>query len=123
MTTTRNHNNEFQDSSRKYMYDFDQVMHDYMIQSFKPFFTSKNVLEMGSFQGEFTKKLLPHFNDITCIEASNEAIKIAQEKLNRSKGQQNRYTPQPGYEKSAEASSSSSESKLPPPRKITDYFQ
>jgi hypothetical protein len=49
--------------------------------------------------------------------------KRAQEIANRSKGQQNRYTPQPGYEKSSEASSSSSESKLPPPRKITDYFQ
>ena len=34
--------------------------------------------------------------------------KRAQEIVNRSKGQQNRYTPQPGYEKSAEASSSSS---------------
>jgi 2-polyprenyl-3-methyl-5-hydroxy-6-metoxy-1,4-benzoquinol methylase len=85
MTKTRNHDKEFQDSSRKYMYDFDQIMHGYMIKSFKPFFIQGNLLEMGSFQGEFTKKLLPCFNDITCIEASNEAIKIAQEKLKNSK--------------------------------------
>ncbi len=36
--------------------------------------------------------------------------KRAQEIANRSRGQQNRYTPQPGYETSAQASSSSSSS-------------
>lgn len=72
--TKRDFNKEFQDSSRKYMYNFDQIMHDYMIRSFQPFFVQGNLLEMGSFEGEFTKKLLPLFDDITCIEASSDAI-------------------------------------------------
>lgn len=79
--TNRDHNKEFADSSRKYMYNFDQIMHDYMIRSFQPFFAPGNLLEMGSFQGDFTKKLIPLFNDITCVEASSEAIKIAQQNL------------------------------------------
>jgi 2-polyprenyl-3-methyl-5-hydroxy-6-metoxy-1,4-benzoquinol methylase len=36
------------------------------------------MLELGSFKGDFTKKLLPHFNDITCVEASDEAVFEAQ---------------------------------------------
>ena len=46
-----------------------------MIKSFEPFFINGSALELGSFKGEFTKRLLPYFKDITCIEASDEAIK------------------------------------------------
>lgn len=75
----RNYNNEFADNEgRKYTYGFDlDVMHPYMIKSFKPFFKEGNFLEMGSFQGNFTKRFLNHFDDITCVEASDEAIKVA----------------------------------------------
>jgi 2-polyprenyl-3-methyl-5-hydroxy-6-metoxy-1,4-benzoquinol methylase len=52
-----------------------------MIRSFEPFFIEGNVLELGSFQGDFTKRLLPYFDQITCVEASDEAIKIAQQIL------------------------------------------
>jgi 2-polyprenyl-3-methyl-5-hydroxy-6-metoxy-1,4-benzoquinol methylase len=53
-----------------------------MIESFKHHFVKGNCLELGSFKGDFTKRLIPYFEDITCVEASDEAIKIAQQTLN-----------------------------------------
>ena len=52
-----------------------------MISSIKPFFSGNNLLELGSFRGDFTEKILPFFEKITCIEASEDAIKIAKNKL------------------------------------------
>jgi 2-polyprenyl-3-methyl-5-hydroxy-6-metoxy-1,4-benzoquinol methylase len=82
-TLERDYNQEFQDTTdHKYAYDFDfDIMHKYMIQSFKPFFNSGNVLELGSFKGAFTKRLLEHFNTVTCVEASDEAVKVAKKLL------------------------------------------
>lgn len=80
----RNYNDELKDTSNhKYAYNFDfDIMHNYMIESFKHNFVDGNCLELGSFKGEFTKKLIPYFNDITCVEASNEAILVAKNSLN-----------------------------------------
>jgi 2-polyprenyl-3-methyl-5-hydroxy-6-metoxy-1,4-benzoquinol methylase len=50
-----------------------------MLRSFKPFFREGNFLELGSFKGDFTKKFLPYFDDITCVEASDEAIHLAKD--------------------------------------------
>jgi SAM-dependent methyltransferase len=79
----RDFNNEYQDNEgRKYAYNFDfDVMHPFMLKSFIPFFKEGKFLELGSFQGSFTKRFLPYFNDITCVEASDEAIKIAENKF------------------------------------------
>ena len=52
-----------------------------MLKSFIPFFKEGNFLELGSFKGDFTKRFLPYFKDITCVEASDEAIAIAEENL------------------------------------------
>ena len=82
MSTERNYDKEYQDNDRKYFYGFDlDVMHPFMLKSFIPFFNGANVLELGSFKGEFTKRLLPYFSEITCIEASNEAIEVAKQEL------------------------------------------
>jgi 2-polyprenyl-3-methyl-5-hydroxy-6-metoxy-1,4-benzoquinol methylase len=77
----RNYNLELKDTlDHKYAYNFDiDVMHPYMIKSFESFYVSGSVLELGSSKGDFTKHLLPHFDNITCVEASNEAIEIANE--------------------------------------------
>lgn len=85
MNIIRDFNNEFKDNAgRKYTYGFDlDVMHPYMIKSFEPFFKKGNLLELGSFQGNFTKRFLPHFDDITCVEASDEAIKIAKKEIEK----------------------------------------
>ena len=79
----RNYNQEFLDTEdHKYAYNFDfDVIHPYMIKSFKSYFVDGNCLELGSFKGDFTARLLPFFNDITCVEASSEALEIAKSKL------------------------------------------
>jgi 2-polyprenyl-3-methyl-5-hydroxy-6-metoxy-1,4-benzoquinol methylase len=45
-----------------------------MMRAFVPFFRPGSLLELGSFEGRFTSRLLEHFEDITCVEASDEAI-------------------------------------------------
>lgn len=83
MSNKRNYNNEIKDTNdHKYAYSFDfDVMHHFMIKSFEPFFVQGNVLELGSFKGDFTKRLTAYFKDISCVEASDEAIKIAKNKI------------------------------------------
>ncbi len=83
MNSPRNYNQETRDNEgRKYAYSFDfDVMHPYMIDSFRPFFRPGNLLELGSYQGDFTQRFEPLFNDITCVEASSDAIEHAQKKV------------------------------------------
>lgn len=80
---SRDYNKELKDTKdHKYGYNFDfDVMHPYMLKSFIPFFKEGNLLELGSFKGDFTRRFLPYFKDITCVEASDEAIKIAEKEL------------------------------------------
>ena len=68
MEISRNYNQEIQDEGvdRKYAYNFDfDVMHPFMIKSFEPFFKPGNLLELGSFKSDFTRRFLDYFNDIT----------------------------------------------------------
>jgi 2-polyprenyl-3-methyl-5-hydroxy-6-metoxy-1,4-benzoquinol methylase len=83
MQNKRDYNKELLDNDgRKYAYGFDiDVMHPYMLKSFEPFFKNGNLLELGSFKGDFTKRFIPYFNDITCVEASDEAIAVAQKEI------------------------------------------
>jgi len=83
MDTKRDYNKEALDTTdHKYGYTFDyDVLHPYMLKSFAPFFKEGNLLELGSFQGEFTKRFLSFFDDITCVEASDQAIDVARGKL------------------------------------------
>lgn len=79
MNTKRDYNKELKDTAdHKYVYSFDyDVMHPFMIKAFEPFFKEGNFLELGSHKGVFTKLFLPYFDDITCVEVSDEAIAIA----------------------------------------------
>jgi 2-polyprenyl-3-methyl-5-hydroxy-6-metoxy-1,4-benzoquinol methylase len=86
MSTSRNYNRELDDTgsaaSEKYAYSFDfDVMHPYMIRSFQPFFRSGSLLELGSYKGDFTRRFLTYFKDITCVEASGVAIQEACSRL------------------------------------------
>ena len=76
MTAERDYNAEFKDTAdHQYAYNFDfDVMHKFMVRSFEPFLRSGSMLELGSFKGDFTRRLLPYFDDITCVEAANAAI-------------------------------------------------
>lgn len=86
MITGRNYNEEQDDSANsereKYVYGFDyDVLHPFMIKSFEPFFRHGSLLELGSFKGDFTKRFLQYFEDVTCVEASDIALAEAHAKL------------------------------------------
>jgi len=85
MSNKRNYNQELKDTAdHKYAYNFDiDIMHKYMVDSFIPFFKEGNLLELGSFKGDFTKRLIPYFDDITCVEASDEAIGTAKSRFEK----------------------------------------
>jgi len=81
--SSRDYNREMRDAQgHKYAYQFDlDVMHPLMVRAFEPFMVDGNLLELGSFQGEFTKRLRPYFRDITCVEASDQSAVGAREAL------------------------------------------
>lgn len=86
MAESRNYNRELNDAddsaSEKYAYSFDfDIMHPNMIRSFKPFFRPGSLLELGSYKGDFTRRFLEHFDDITCVEASDAAVQEARSRL------------------------------------------
>lgn len=83
MSTQRDYDSEIQDTAQhQYAYDFDlNVMHPYMITSFVPFFVRGGLLELGSYKGDLTQRLLARFDDVTCVEASSMAIEEARRKL------------------------------------------
>ena len=84
--SARNYNDELDDSgnveNEKYVYGFDlDVLHPYMIRSFEPFLNQGSVLELGSYKGDFTTRLLPYSDDITGVEASDVAVGEARARL------------------------------------------
>lgn len=83
MNIKRDYNVEIKDTNEhKYAYGFDfDVMHPFMIKSFEPFFNNGSLLELGSFKGDFTRRFLPYFDDVTCVEASDTAVAEARMKL------------------------------------------
>lgn len=86
MGVKRDYNAELDDSknaeNEKYAYGFDyDVMHPFMIRSFEPFFRKGSLLELGSYTGAFTRRFLPHFDDITCVEGSDVALAEARKLL------------------------------------------
>lgn len=79
----RNYNNEYQDNERKYAYNFDFVMYNYKFYTYKNFINKQNpsLLELGCYQGNFTKLLSEKFDNITVIEASDELINTAKKNV------------------------------------------
>jgi 2-polyprenyl-3-methyl-5-hydroxy-6-metoxy-1,4-benzoquinol methylase len=71
----RDYNLEYKDNTRKYAYNFDYILRDYMMQSFLPFLVKGKALELGCYKGEFTKTIRKHFSDVTVVEASDELIR------------------------------------------------
>lgn len=83
MNNDRDYNIEIRDTAdHQYAYNFDfDVMHPFMIRTFEPFFRKGNLLELGCFKGDFTKRLTQYFDDVTCVEVSDVAIEEARQKL------------------------------------------
>lgn len=83
MASERDFDAEFKDTAaRRYAYGFDfDVMHKYMLRAFEPFLQDGSMLELGSFKGDFTRRLIGRFPDVHCVEASHEAITEARDAL------------------------------------------
>ena len=71
---TRDLNLEFRDTeTRKYAYQFDYLMHGWMLDAFRPHFSGRaNCLELGAYKGEFTQLLTGEFERVTVVEGSPE---------------------------------------------------
>lgn len=82
MTPVRDFDSEIRDTAdHRYAYGFDfDVMHPLMLRSFEPFLRPGKMLELGSFKGDFTRRLLTRFDDLTCVEASSVAIDEARQR-------------------------------------------
>jgi 2-polyprenyl-3-methyl-5-hydroxy-6-metoxy-1,4-benzoquinol methylase len=81
MKVIRDYNAEYKDNTRKYAYNFDYLLRDYMMQSFEPFLVRGKALEMGCYQGEFTKLITNYFSDVTVVEASDELIDYSRQQV------------------------------------------
>jgi 2-polyprenyl-3-methyl-5-hydroxy-6-metoxy-1,4-benzoquinol methylase len=78
MTVARDLNREFADTEdRKYAYDFDYRMHGYMLRAFEEKLPAGRALELGCFEGEFTKRLAAIYPDLTTVEGSSDLIAVA----------------------------------------------
>lgn len=75
---SRDLNAEFADTAdRRYAYDFDYRMHAYMLRTFEPDLPKGRALELGCFEGEFTKRLAALYDDLTTVEGSSDLIAAA----------------------------------------------
>lgn len=69
---------------KKYNYDFDGIVRSYMMRAFEPFFRTGSALELGCYEGDSTLELARYFDDLTVIEASSEALAVAQSRVSSS---------------------------------------
>jgi 2-polyprenyl-3-methyl-5-hydroxy-6-metoxy-1,4-benzoquinol methylase len=75
---SRDYNAEARDQpEHRYAYEFDYLMHGYMLKAFAPYFVGNGVLELGCFEGHFTKRLQKQFASVEVVEASSDCIAIA----------------------------------------------
>ena len=56
-TDTRDYNTEYKDGARKYAYEFDSLLRQYMMRSLDPFLLPGKALEMGCYLGDVTEML------------------------------------------------------------------
>jgi 2-polyprenyl-3-methyl-5-hydroxy-6-metoxy-1,4-benzoquinol methylase len=78
---TRDYNQEYKDAERKYAYDFDSVLRQYMMRTLGPWFRPGRALELGCYKGEVTEMLAAHFTDLTVVEAADELVAIANRRV------------------------------------------
>ncbi len=77
MRERRDYDDEHRDNDRRYAYDFDYVLRQYMIRALRPSFRPGAALELGCFEGEMTALLLDEFASVTVIEASSVLVERA----------------------------------------------
>jgi 2-polyprenyl-3-methyl-5-hydroxy-6-metoxy-1,4-benzoquinol methylase len=60
-----------------YAYEFDYIMHGFIMRTFERYFVDGSALELGCFKGHFTRRLRARFVDLSVVEASGECISEA----------------------------------------------
>jgi 2-polyprenyl-3-methyl-5-hydroxy-6-metoxy-1,4-benzoquinol methylase len=79
---SRNYESEFQDTeTHKYAYGFDELLRQFMIREFSQYIFGEKVLEMGCFEGDFTKYLAANYEEVHVIEASETLTRRAKDRL------------------------------------------
>ncbi|MDA7700426.1 class I SAM-dependent methyltransferase [Methylophilaceae bacterium] len=58
----------------RYAANFDYLMHDYCLKKFNDLLRDKDVLELGCYHGEMTKKLSALCKSVTALDYDNECI-------------------------------------------------
>jgi len=82
MDTIRDYDSEFLDTEKhKYSYAFDEVLRRYMAREFSNYISGQKVLELGCFEGDFTKYLVRNFPQVHVIEASSKLVEVASKKF------------------------------------------
>jgi 2-polyprenyl-3-methyl-5-hydroxy-6-metoxy-1,4-benzoquinol methylase len=78
----RDLDNEFRDNiHRKYAYNFDYQMHGFMLRTFATYLTKGRALELGCFEGEFTRRLAGIYDDLTVVEGASELVAEARKRV------------------------------------------
>jgi len=68
-------------NEKKYNYNFDSIVREYMFRTWSKYLTDGAALEVGCYHGDSTVILKSKFNDLTVVEPSMECIKIAKQKV------------------------------------------
>lgn len=76
----RDFNQEYQDlPESKYVYDFDRIMHKYLLKALQPFLRGDGAaLELGCYRGDMTEQILGYFPHVTIIEAASDLCEFVQ---------------------------------------------
>ena len=77
----RDYNAEYKDSDRKYAYEFDTVLRVYIMRTLDPLLPRGRALEMGCYTGASTELIADRYADVTVVEASDELIAKAKDRL------------------------------------------
>jgi 2-polyprenyl-3-methyl-5-hydroxy-6-metoxy-1,4-benzoquinol methylase len=78
----RDYNTEAQSLPHKqYQYQYDHIVRDFMFRSIEAFFRTGSALELGCYEGDTAVVLSRYFSDLTVLDASSEALAIAEKRL------------------------------------------
>ena len=82
MTDSRDYDREAGEfSGRRYDYEFDRTVRDYMLRAFRPYLPTGRALELGCHRGESTEQWAALYQDLTVIEASQACVTEARARL------------------------------------------
>lgn len=62
---------------RRYAYEFDYILRDYLLRALEPHLARGRAPELGCYKGEFTKLLLERHESVTVVEGSKELMEAA----------------------------------------------